>query len=296
MQRIYQEESGYLQLLDDVLQYGEAVQDRTGVGTVATTVPTTVDFSLWWGLPVLTTKQTFWKGAIAELIWMARGSTNVYDLSEILYGDRNKPNFWTPNYEKQAKDLGYTDGELGPVYGKQLTDFYGVNQIQYVIDTLKADLFSRRAMIDMWNPADLPKMALPPCHYSTVFNVRDIGVELMLDMTVVMRSNDLFLGAPFNYVFYATLCHCIAEAVGHGLVPGVYSHMAINSHVYLNQLNQVKEQITRDPGELPELVISKRARALLRDKGAAAFHEITLEDFELVGYNPQSKLTAPMAV
>lgn len=294
--RHYSDEEGYLALLNDTMQYGTPVQDRTGVGTIALTSPTMIDFSLYWGLPVLTTKQTFWKGAIAELIWMARGSTNVFELSEILYGDPTRPNFWTPNYEKQAKALGYTDGELGPVYGKQLTNFYGVNQIQYVIDTLKEDLFSRRAMIDLWNPADLPKMALPPCHYSTVFNVRDIGIQLMLDMSVVMRSNDLFLGAPFNYVFYATLCHCIAEAVDERLVPGVYSHLAINSHIYMNQINQVKEQITRVPSAFPTLVISKRARNLLKELGAEAFHYINLDDFEVVDYEPQGKLTAPMAV
>lgn len=227
---------------------------------------------------------------------MCRGSTNVYELSEILYGDRDKPNFWTPNYEKQAKDLGYTDGYLGPVYGHQLTNFGGVNQLQYVIDELKANPASRRAMISMWNPEDLPEMALPPCHYSSVFNIQDIGIERVLDMSVIMRSNDLFLGAPFNYVFYAALLECICEALDMGLVPGTYSHISINSHIYTNQVEQVREQVGRTPSPLPTLVISERARRLLREKGAAAFHEINLDDFDLVGYNPQGKLTAPIAV
>lgn len=294
MRGVYYGEHGYLDLLSDVLLDGEQVADRTGVGTYQLTVPQIVEWPLWHGLPCITTKLTFWKGAIAELIWMCRGSTNVYELSEILYGDRDKPNFWTPNYEKQAKDLGYTDGYLGPVYGKQLADFGGVNQIQYVIDELKTNPHSRRAMIDLWNSADLHKMALPPCHYSAVFNIQDIGIERMLNMTVIMRSNDLFLGAPFNYVFYAALCYCLCEILN--LTPGVYSHISINSHVYLNQVNQVKEQISRTPLDLPELVISERAKKLLREKGAQAFHEITLEDFDVVGYTHKGKLTAPIAV
>lgn len=290
----YQEEQGYLEFLEEVLNDGEDVIDRTGVGTYQLTTPRIVEWTLWHGFPCITTKLAFWKGAIAELIWMARGSTNVFDLSEILYGDRTKPNFWTPNYEKQAKDLGYTGGELGPIYGKQLTDFGGVNQIQFIIDELRTNPRSRRAVIDLWNPADMPKMALPPCHYSVAFNIQDIGVEKILNMTVIMRSNDLFLGAPFNYIFYATLCHCLCEALD--LVPGIYSHVSINSHVYLNQIEQVKEQISRKPLELPELIISKRARELLKEKGAKAFHEITLDDFDVVGYEHQGKLTALIAV
>ena len=289
-------ELNYKSLLNDVLRLGEKVQDRTGVGTYQLTSPRVINWEMWNGFPCLTTKSVFWKGAIAELIWMCRGSTNVYELSEILYGDKDKPNFWTPNYEKQAKDLGYAYGELGPVYGKQLTDFGGVNQVQYVIDELKANANSRRAVISMWNPADLPAMALPPCHYSTVFNVRDIGIENLLDMTVIMRSNDLFLGAPFNYVFYGALLECMCEAIGGGLVPGTYSHVSINSHVYLNQEEQVREQLTRLPTKLPDLWISDRARLLLREKGAAAFHEITLQDFDMLEYMPQGKLTATMAV
>jgi thymidylate synthase len=224
---------------------------------------------MWNGFSCITSKKVFWKGAIAELIWMARGSTNVFELSEILYGDPNKPNFWTPNYELQAKNLGYDRGYLGPVYGKQLVDFNGVNQLQYVIDLLKTDMYSRRAVISMWNPADLPAMALPPCHYSSVFNAQDIGVERILNMTVIMRSNDLFLGAPFNYVFYGALLECICEAVGHGLVPGVYSHISVNSHIYQNQSTQVETQLERKlSAVVPDLWISPKARALLREKGA----------------------------
>lgn len=290
-------EEGYLALLRKVKQEGEYVMDRTGIGSIQLTTPQTLDWSMWNGFSCITSKRVFWKGAIAELIWMARGSTNVFELSEILYGDATKPNFWTPNYELQARGLGYDKGWLGPVYGKQLVDFNGVNQLQYVIDLLKADLYSRRAVISMWNPADLPHMALPPCHYSSVFNVQGIGVELLLNMTVVMRSNDLFLGAPFNYVFYGALLECICEAVGHGLVSGTYSHISVNSHIYQNQDTQVDIQLGRTPNtEVPELWISPRARRLLREKGAQAFHEITLEDFDMLNYSPQGILTAPIAV
>lgn len=285
-------EQGYLDLLKDVQQQGTSVSDRTGVGTYQFTVPTIVEWPLWWGFPCLTTKKVFWKGAIAELIWMARGSTNVFDLSEILYGDRSKPNFWTPNYENQAKALGYSEGEMGPIYGKQLVDFNGVNQLQYIIDELKTPN-SRRAVISLWNPSDLDKMTLPPCHYSCVFNRNS---DDTINMSLVMRSNDLFLGAPFNYVFYAALLECICIAVDDNVSPGIYSHISINSHIYKNQLEQVNEQVTRTPTELPTLKISDTAKSLLKDLGAEAFHYINLDDFEMIDYNPQGKLTAPIAI
>lgn len=288
-------EEGYLTMLEEVLRYGEHVEDRTGVGSCQCVVPYQIDWDMWWGFPCLTTKNVFWKGAIAELIWMCRGSTNVRELSQILYGDSDKPNFWTPNYDAQAVALGYTDGELGPVYGKQLVDFSGVNQLKYVEELLKSDPYSRRAVISMWNPAELDKMALPPCHYTSVFNVKDIGVEKLLNLTVVMRSNDLFLGAPFNYVFYGALLLCFSEILG--LTPGIYSHISVNSHIYSNQVEQVKTQLTRTPAEnRPELVLSKKAKELFKMFGVDAFHMIGLEDFEMTNYFPQGSLTAKMAV
>lgn len=288
-------EEGYLTMLEEVMRNGELVQDRTGVGSCQCVVPYQIDWDMWWGFPCLTTKNVFWKGAIAELIWMCRGSTNVRELSQILYGDPDKPNFWTPNYDAQAVALGYTDGELGPVYGKQLVDFNGVNQLKYVEELLKSDPYSRRAVISMWNPAELDKMALPPCHYTSVFNVKDIGVEKLLNLTVVMRSNDLFLGAPFNYVFYGALLLCFSEILG--LTPGIYSHISVNSHVYSNQVEQVKTQLTRTPAEnRPELVLSKKAKELFKMFGVDAFHMIGLEDFEMTNYFPQGSLTAKMAV
>lgn len=288
-------EEGYLTMLQEVMRYGEQVEDRTGVGSIQRVVPYQIDWDMWWGFSCLTTKKVFWKGAIAELIWMCRGSTNVRELSQILYGDPDKPNFWTPNYDAQAVALGYTDGELGPVYGKQLVDFNGVNQLKYVEELLKADPYSRRAVISMWNPAELDQMALPPCHYTSVFNVKDIGVEKLLNLTVVMRSNDLFLGAPFNYVFYGALLLCFSEILG--LTPGIYSHISVNSHVYSNQVEQVKTQLTRTPAEnRPELVLSKKAKELFKMFGVDAFHMIGLEDFEMIDYFPQGSLTAKMAV
>lgn len=288
-------DEGYLKLLGDVLACGRFVEDRTGVGSYQVVVPYQVDWDMWNGFPCLTSKKVFWKGAIAELIWMCRGSTNVRELSEILYGDPDKPNFWTPNFDAQGVALGYRDGELGPVYGKQLVDFNGVNQLQYVEDLLKADPHSRRAVISMWNPADLDRMALPPCHYTSAFNVQDIGVERLLNLTVVMRSNDLFLGAPFNYVFYGALLECFSEILG--MTPGMYSHISINSHIYSNQVEQVKTQITRTHSLIkPTLVISDRARKLLREFGVPAFHMIGLEDFDMQNYFPAGSLTAKMAV
>lgn len=283
-------EVSYLNLLSKVLTTGSSVEDRTGVGTFQTVIPETIVWDMAEGFPCLTTKTTFWKGAIAELLWMCRGSTNVRELSKILYNDPDKPNFWTPNYEKQAKDLGYTDGNLGPVYGAQLVSFSGVNQLLYVEQELKNTPESRRAVISMWNPGELRNMALPPCHYTSVFNI-DSG---KLHLTTLMRSNDLFLGAPFNYVFYAALLECYSVILD--IPAGTYSHISVNSHVYKNQLEQVQEQISRTPSKLPKLVISEHGKELLKRNGVVAFFDLSLDDFSLEGYEPQATLTAPMAV
>lgn len=160
----------YQRLLETIIAHGEATRDRTGVGTVAI-----FGAQMRWDLrkefPAVTTKKLAWKAVVGELLWFLRGSTNVDELRAITYGKNSKSKtIWDANYDNQAKALGYTDGELGPVYGSQWRDFGGVDQIAELVKALKEDIKNgtrgRRHLVSAWNPVDLPKMALPPCHYA----------------------------------------------------------------------------------------------------------------------------------
>lgn len=291
----------YLEALKNILETGIKSDDRTGVGTIRDSTGTLMKFDLSNGFPAVTTKSLAWKALIGELIWMMRGSTSVYDLSQITFNDRDKPNIWTGNYDNQAKALGYTDGEMGPIYGWNLRNFEGVSynnsvgvsfdQLMYLEKELKTNPNTRRAVATYLNPAvSWDEATLPPCHMLFQFNI----VNNKLHCSMYQRSGDMFLGVPFNIAFYAVLTHCFSIILN--VEVGTFSHYICDAHIYSNHTEQVKEQLTREPYGLPKLVVSERATALLKEKGVLAFDYLEVSDFSLENYQHHPKLTAPMAV
>lgn len=280
----------YHDLLKRVLEQGEHHDDRTGVGTIRK-IGDIIEFDLRDGFPAVTTKKLAWKSVIGELLWFIVGSTNVYELAEITHGDSDKRTIWTDNYENQAKALGYCDGYLGPVYGAQWREFDDpttttgtrVDQLQEAIDTIKTNPNSRRIIVSAWNPLAIPDMALPPCHLMFMFSVTDGH----LNLTWVQRSCDTFLGIPFNIASYAALCHIIASICD--LKPGKLVGLLHDVHVYKNHVEQVKELLSREPRELPTLVMPEV-------KSLTEVYDLTPADFVLTGYDPHPAITAPMAV
>ncbi|WAX12841.1 thymidylate synthase [Escherichia phage ECO07P1] len=180
----------YQNLIKDILENGYETDDRTGTGTIAL-FGTKLRFDLTKGFPAVTTKKLAWKACIAELLWFLSGSTNVNDLRERTHGSRTEgKTIWDENYENQAISLGYSDGELGPVYGKQWRDFGGIDQVVEIAERIKKMPNDRRQIVSAWNPAEIDQMALPPCHCFYQFNVRN-GY---LDLQWYQRSVDVFLG------------------------------------------------------------------------------------------------------
>ncbi|QOI66445.1 thymidylate synthase [Erwinia phage FBB1] len=236
-------------LIHDIFDNGYQTDDRTGTGTIAL-FGTQLRFDLNKGFPAVTTKKLAEKAFKSELIWFMSGSTNVNVLRNIQHGSYTEgKTVWDENYEKQARDLGYTDGELGPVYGKQWRDFMGIDQLKLAIDRIKKMPNDRRQIVSAWNPAELDKMALPPCHAFFQFNVRN-GY---LDLQWYQRSVDVFLGLPFNIASYATMVHIVAKMTG--LKPGHLIFTGGNTHIYLNHVEQCKEILRRKPKELCSLEI-----------------------------------------
>lgn len=288
----------YQELIKDIFENGYETDDRTGTGTIAK-FGTQHRFDLQEGFPAVTTKRLAWKACIAELIWFMRGSTNVHELRLIQHGSLLEgKTVWDDNYENQAKDMGYSGGELGPVYGKQWRDFMGVDQLKLIIDRIKQLPYDRRQIVTAWNPVDLDKMALPPCHLLYQFNVR----QGHLDLQWYQRSVDVFLGLPFNIASYAALVHIIAKMTN--LKPGHLVFTGGNTHIYLNHIEQCKEILRREPKELCELEINYWPP--VKDK---EFHELTTEeqlawvtgmmkpsDFVLKGYKSHPTITGKMAI
>lgn len=285
----------YLDLLQDILDNGTDKMDRTGTGTRAV-FGRQIRFNMKDGFPAVTTKKLAWKGVVSELLWFLEGSTSTHRLAEIKAD--NKPyeeltekerfTIWNANYDKQGKELGYKDGELGPVYGSQWRDFNGegIDQLQNVINTIKTNPKDRRLLVSAWNPAKLDKMALPPCHYSFQFYCVDNKLSLMYNI----RSNDIFLGCPFNIASYALLLYIVAKMTN--TVPNELISSIGDAHIYLNHMEQVKLQLTRHPHKLPTLKTpdinwSTSLNGILK--------QIKTSDFELLDYVYDDAITANMA-
>lgn len=261
----------YLKLLRHIKEVGHQKDDRTGTGTVST-FGYQMRFDLRDGFPLLTTKKLHLKSIIYELLWFLRGDTNIAYLQE--HGVR----IWNEWADKH--------GDLGPVYGAQWRswpDYRGgtIDQIQQVIDTLKRDPMSRRMIVSAWNVAQLEDMALAPCHCLMQFYVADGRLSLQL----YQRSADVFLGVPFNIASYALLLMMMAQVTG--FEPGEFIHSFGDVHIYRDHLEQVAEQLKREPRSLPQMRLNPAVRRL---------EDFRFEDFELVGYDPHPHIAGKVSV
>ena len=261
----------YLDLLREIRDNGVTKTDRTGVGTKSI-FGHQMRFNLQDGFPLLTTKKVFLKGIIYELLWFLKGDTNIKFLTD------NNVHIW----DEWADE----NGDLGYVYGKQwrsweATDGRVIDQISQVVDLIKNHPDSRRILVTAWNPAEIDKMALPPCHCLFQFYVADGKLSCQL----YQRSADTFLGVPFNIASYALLTMMLAQVCG--LEPGEFIHTTGDTHIYLNHLEQVNEQLSREPRPLPKMIINPDVKSIF---------DFKYEDFHLEGYNPYPAIKAPVAV
>jgi thymidylate synthase len=261
----------YLDLMRRVREHGVRKADRTGTGTLSM-FGHQMRFDLEAGFPLVTTKKLHLKSIIHELLWFLRGDTNVRSLNE------HGVTIW----DEWADETG----DLGPVYGHQWRSWPAhdggtIDQIAEVIERIRSDPDSRRLIVSAWNPADVGRMALPPCHCLFQFHVANGRLSCQL----YQRSADVFLGVPFNIASYALLTHMVAQVTG--LRPGEFIHTLGDAHLYLNHLEQAEEQLKRQPLALPRLVMRREV---------ASIDDFRYEDFEVVGYNPHPHIAAPIAV
>ena len=261
----------YLDLLREIRDNGVTKTDRTGVGTKSI-FGHQMRFNLQDGFPLLTTKKVFLKGIIYELLWFLKGDTNIKFLTD------HNVHIW----DEWADE----NGDLGYVYGKQwrsweATDGRVIDQISQAVDLIKNHPDSRRILVTAWNPAEIDKMALPPCHCLFQFYVADGKLSCQL----YQRSADTFLGVPFNIASYALLTMMLAQVCG--LEPGEFIHTTGDTHIYLNHLEQVNEQLSREPRPLPKMIINPDVKSIF---------DFKYEDFKLEGYDPYPAIKAPVAV
>lgn len=306
-------EEQYLQLMAEVLESGERRTDRTGVGTLSL-FGRQLRCDLNEGFPALTTKKLAWRAVVGELLWFLEGSGDERRLAEITHGTRDPSakTIWTPNAEAPYwADRAQYSGDLGRVYGVQwrswrstlvksaadsvqhadgsVTHFDAkvsvseIDQIAQLVNTLKNNPTDRRMILSAFNVGELDEMALPPCHMFAQFYVNT--AKKTLSCQVYMRSNDLFLGAPFNIASYALLTHMLAQVTGHGV--GELIMTIGDAHIYANHVDAVREQLTRVPKQMPRLEL---------DPGILDIDAFNMEDIELVNYTSHASIRAPMAV
>lgn len=261
----------YLQLLQHILDTGVEKSDRTGTGTIST-FGYQMRFDLQKGFPLVTTKKLHLKSIIHELLWFLKGETNIAYLKE------NGVSIW----DEWADE----NGELGPVYGKQWRSWAGANgktidQVTEVVEQIKKNPDSRRLIVSAWNVAELPEMALMPCHALFQFYVADGKLSCQL----YQRSADVFLGVPFNIASYALLTLMMAQVCG--LQPGEFIHTFGDVHIYSNHLEQVKLQLSREPHALPAMKLNPEVKSIF---------DFTFDDFQLENYQFHPAIKAPVAV
>jgi thymidylate synthase len=261
----------YLELLDHVIKTGIEKSDRTGTGTISV-FGYQMRFNLEEGFPLLTTKKLHLKSIIHELLWFISGDTNIKYLTE------NGVRIWN--------EWADENGDLGPVYGYQwrswpASDGNKIDQLGNVISSLKKSPDSRRHIICAWNVGDLERMALPPCHLLFQFYVADGRLSCQM----YQRSADIFIGVPFNIASYALLTYMVAQVTG--LKPGDFIHTLGDAHIYLNHIEQVKLQLTREPYKLPRILINPEVTDILKFR---------YEDFTLTDYVAHPHITAKIAI
>lgn len=261
----------YHRLLRLVLDTGRPKADRTGTGTLSV-FGTQERFDLSKGFPLVTTKKLHLRSIIHELLWFLKGDTNIAYLRE------NGVTIWD--------EWADARGDLGPVYGAQWRSWPSpdggtIDQIAGVIDQIRSDPDSRRLVVSAWNPADIPRMALAPCHALFQFHVHDGELSCQL----YQRSADLFLGVPFNIASYALLTLMVAQVCG--LRAGDFVHTFGDLHLYTNHLDQAREQLSREPRPLPVMTLNP---------AVSSIDGFRYEDFQLTGYDPHPAIKAPIAV
>jgi thymidylate synthase len=287
----------YLELLQDILDNGEIKDDRTGIGTISV-FGRHLRFDLRRGFPSVTTKKLAWKACVGELLWFIEGSGDERRLAEITHGGTGAVTIWTPNaHAPYWKSKAKFDGDLGRVYGVQWRKWNSntirwinssesepvyIDQLANLIEGLKKDPNGRRHILTAWNPGELDQMALPPCHVLCQFYVNK-NKELSCHM--YQRSVDVFLGLPFNIASYALLTHLIAQVCN--LDVGELIISTGDTHIYTNHVEQVKEQLSREPLSLPVLKLNKDIKTI---------EEFTMDDIELVDYKCHTAIKADMAV
>lgn len=285
----------YLTLIEEVLSNGNTKGDRTGTGTISL-FGTQRRYNLKEGFPLLTTKKIHFKSVVYELLWFISGSTNIKYLVD------NGVRIWNEwpfeIFKKSSEYKGETIeefvekiksddefakkyGELGPVYGSQWRNFGGVDQLEDVIKQIKTNPNSRRIIISAWNPAEVPNMALPPCHAFVQFYVNDNKLSCQL----YQRSADVFLGVPFNIASYALFTHMIAHVTG--LDVGDFIHTTGDTHIYQNHIDQVNEQLKRETKKLPTIKLNKEVKSI---------YDFKFEDIELLDYDPHPLIKGKVAV
>ncbi len=295
------EEYQYLHLLEDIMENGSDSDDRTGVGT-RKIFGTQLKFSLRDSFPILTTKKTYWKGIVEELLWFIRGDTNANHLKE------KGVHIWDGNTTREFLDkqgLKYPEGFIGPGYGWQWRNWNGgyevfwgaggnnrartiygqngIDQLSEALEKIKNKPDDRRILVSAWNPSQVPEMALPPCHLLFQFQVSNGELHCQW----YQRSVDSFLGLGFNISSYALLTCFFAKAAD--LTPGSVTFCGGDTHIYKNHFDQVKEQLSRTPYEFPQLEIPDI-------KTIQDIENLTLEDCKLVGYQSHKAIKAEMAV
>ena len=301
------DEQNYLELCRSIMTNGYKKDDRTRVGTISEFCKQ-IRYDISDTIPLFTTKRVAWRHCIEELLWFLKGNTDAKILQE------KGVKIWNGNTSREFLDgrglQHYDEGICGPLYGWQWRFFGakynvefadttkntaknnvvgGVDQIENVVQSLKNDPYSRRHLVCAWNPPQLNEMVLPPCHFAFQFytGVRSGGVEKELSCHVMMRSNDLFLGHPFNVFSYAVLTHIIGLKTG--MKPKELVLSITDAHIYCNHIEAIEEQLKRTPRALPKLLINKRVKDI-------PFEDIQTSDFDIVGYFPHPVIKAPMAV
>lgn len=268
----------YHELLQRILDQGHTKPDRTGTGT-RSVFGHQMRFDLAEGFPLVTTKKLHIRSIIHELLWFIAGETNIRSLNE------NGVSIWDEWADEQ--------GELGPVYGHQWRSWpdhrtgQTIDQLKVVLNQLREHPHSRRHIVTAWNPADLPLMALPPCHALFQFYVAPAqdGVPAKLSCQLYQRSADVFLGVPFNIASYALLTALVARDIG--CEPGEFIHTLGDAHLYSNHLEQAREQLSREPRRLPSLELSDRTSDLFA---------VQFEDIQITNYDPHPHIKAAVAV
>jgi thymidylate synthase len=258
-----------LDILRDVLENGQDADNRTGI-YARKVFGRQMRFDLSKGFPLVTTKKTFFRGIVHELIWLLSGNTNIKYLQD------NNVHIW----DEWADE----NGDLGPVYGHQWRNFnsQGYDQIRDIIERIKKNPQDRRIIVSAWNPAQIEQMALPPCHCFFQFDVTPDG---KLNCMLYQRSCDMFLGVPFNIASYSLLTMMIAQVCG--LKPGEFVHTLGNAHIYSNHFDQVNLQLSREPYSLPKMKINPEVKNIDHFK---------YEDFELVDYQCHPTIKGDVAV